>query len=157
MAIKMKKRDLVIAFLIIAGILGGVLAGLASCTNVGLDGMDLSTPETGVDVGGSVPVPDTPAAPVVSPANGGVVLASDNDQFGIVPDISVPGTLKVSAGTVCDTYSWYLDGDLQTGEGKTEQTIELDTTTMEKGPHRVDFIGSISGSPYSKSLNFEVQ
>jgi hypothetical protein len=55
----------------------------------------------------------------------------------------------------CDTYNWYLDGDLQTG--KTGKTIVIAITTLEKGPHQVDYIGSISGSPYSKTLQFKVE
>jgi hypothetical protein len=114
-------------------------------------GIDISTPETGVSVGGSVPGSSPNPIP---PTNGNVILASDNDQFGMASDISVPGKLKASMDTVCDTYSWFLNG---VDRGVSVNKIEIDTTTMEPGRYQLEFIGSIGGSPYSKELEFEVQ
>jgi hypothetical protein len=85
---------------------------------------------------------------------GNITIASDNDQFALIPDDSVPGKLTVSVDRDCDTYGWSLNGDPLAGSGK---TIEIDTTDLAKGWYQLVFIGDIKGSPYSKSLKFEVQ
>ena len=154
MAIKMKKSDVIIAALLAAA--GMVIAGCFP--DMGISSIPLDrTPDTGVSVGGSVPGKGAASGSGNGIANGNIVTANENDDFELCSNNTEPGKLKFKADRVCDTYTWYLDDDLQTGSGKTEQTIVVDITTLEKGPHQVDFIGSISGSPYSKTLQFEVK
>jgi hypothetical protein len=62
-------------------------------------------------------------------------------------------TVTVSA-TACDTYSWFLNGDPQTGSGN---GVAVDTAALEKGVYQLDFIGEIKGSSYSKSLKIKVE
>ena len=66
--IKMKKSDLVIAFALIALILGAVLAGLAACTNP-IDGIDLGGGSSTVD-GGAVWIGDGSSGPGSVPVTG---------------------------------------------------------------------------------------
>ena len=104
MAIKMKKRDLAVAILIIAALLGGVTTGLTGCS-IELKDLNISTPETGISVGGSVPgpaapsVPQLPMAAILTPGESGYDAAWPGKQFVITwgksPDMPEDALTKV--------------------------------------------------------------
>jgi uncharacterized protein YjdB len=79
--IKMKKSDLVIAFALIALILGAVLAGLAACTNP-IDGIDLGGGSSTVD-GGAVWIGDGSSGPGSVPVTG---VSLDKNTLDLVVD-----------------------------------------------------------------------
>jgi hypothetical protein len=149
--------------LIAAGI---VIMGCSPDMAVNTISLD-QTPSTGVEVGGSVS--GKGAASVVEPGSStGTADWDIKDAYDVDADLALTsspdeaggfvtvkqGTAVTVSATVCDTYSWFLNGDALTGSGN---GVAVDTGALEKGVHELDFIGEIKGSPYSKGLKIKVE
>jgi hypothetical protein len=130
-------------------------------------GMDISTPTTGVTVGGNVPSGiskysdteeniETASAVNTSLTLSVMVPGQDilNNVEGLTITVAKGDKVTVSVDRECDTYSWSFNGeDRDAGERETE----VDTKDLEEATYQLSFGGEINGSPYSKSLKLKVQ
>lgn len=76
--------------------------------------------------------------------------------IGLSPGAQVgsAGTLSATVSSGGDGYEWYLDAVLL--EGENDQTVELDTGTLEIGTYTLTVVVTISGDRESASTNFTV-
>jgi hypothetical protein len=134
------------------------------------DGIDLSTPETGITVGGGLKNGpggiskygetkeniETASAINASLTLSVTVPGQDllNNAEELTITVAKGDKVTVSVNRECDTYNWSFNGeDRDAGE----REIEIDTKDLEEATYQLSFGGEIKGSPYSKSLKLKVQ
>ena len=155
---------------IIACLAFAACMGIVGCAVIITDSIDISTPETGISIGGQLA--DGPWSDSISGDTEENIETASAINTSLTLSVTLPGqdplsnaeglTITVAKGdrvTVsvdreCDTYSWsFNDEDRDTGESE----IEIDTKDLEEATYQLSFHGEIDGSPYSKSLKLEVQ